>query len=173
MNNKWFKLSSILVLGAYLAACTDASEEEGIEEDTELVEDVEETEDHDHESEDHDHNEEEAHEDEEAHDHDHDHGSDDVDVPETVEIEGVEHHYHTGELVELMAVLDEEVEYDDWHWYIREDDDAEWEMVSGQNTEEFVGEAPEESFEIRAVLYDDAHEAYAQSPATEIEVDNH
>lgn len=179
MNNKWFKLSSVLVLGAYLAACGDAGEEDTADEDTELVEedeDVEETEEHDdedHDDEDHDHDDEDH--DHEEDDHDHGHGDDEDDAPEIVEIEGVEDHYHTGELVELTAILDEDedVDYDDWHWYIREDEDAEWEMVSEQNTDQFVDEAPEESFEIRAVLYDDAHDAYVQSPATEIEVDNH
>lgn len=148
MNKKWFKLSSVLVIGAYLAACGDA-EEETADEDTELVEedeDVEETDDHDEE---------------------------DHEAPETVEIEGIEYHYHTGELIELTAVLDEEVDYDHWHWYIREDEADEWETVPEQGSEDFIYEAPEESFEIRAVLFGDDHDAHAQSPAEEIVIDNH
>lgn len=181
MNKKWFKLSSVLVIGAYLAACGDA-EEETADEDTELVEedeDVEETDDHDHEEE-HDHDEEDDHDHEEDDDHDHDeedhdhgHGDEEHEAPETVEIEGIEHHYHTGELIELTAVLDEEVDYDHWHWYIREDEADEWETVPEQGSEDFIYEAPEESFEIRAVLFGDDHDAHAQSPAEEIVIDNH
>lgn len=169
MNTKLVKLSSVLVLGAYLAACGDAGDET-TEEETEIVEETEESEGHDqeeeaHEEGDHDHEEDEG----EAHDHD----SESDEAPEAVSLEGIEDHYHTGELIELQAILEEEVDYSDWHWYSREEGEEEWEMVEGQGTEEFLGEAPEESFEIRAVLYDDSHEAYAQSPAEEIVVDNH
>lgn len=177
MNSKWIKLSGVALMSLYLAAC-DADEEVVEDESTELVEedhDHDHDDDHDHEDEEHDHDHDDDHEDEEHHDdHDHEdhaHGHDQAE--ESVEIDGVAHHYHTGELIELTAVLEEDGGFDDWHWYTREDDSADWEIVSGQHSNEFVAEAPEESMEIRAVLYDDAHVPFAQSAPVEIEVDNH
>lgn len=191
MNSKWIKLSSVALLSLYLAACDAAEEETADEESVEVVDDSSEEDDHGHDDEDHDHehddedhdhehdDEDHDHEhDDEDHDHehddeDHDHAHGDADVQETVEIEGVSHHYHTGALVEWTAVIADDNGYDDWHWYMRADDSAEWEIISGQHSEELVFEAPEESMEIKAVLYDDAHDAFAQSAAVELEVDNH
>ncbi|MCC5889318.1 MAG: hypothetical protein JJU01_02035, partial [Alkalibacterium sp.] len=191
---KWIKLSSVALLSLYLAACN--ADEEVVEEDsTELVEE-ESNDDHEHEDDDHEHEDDDhghedddhghedddhGHEDDdhehEDDDHDHDdhddHAHSEADVEESVEIEGVAHHYHTGELIELTAILEEDNGYDDWHWYTREDESGEWEIVSGQHSHDFVAEAPEESMEIRAVLYDDAHAPFAQSSPVEIEVDNH
>ncbi|WP_017473072.1 metal ABC transporter solute-binding protein, Zn/Mn family [Amphibacillus jilinensis] len=91
----------------------------------------------------------------------------------SVVISGVAHHYHTGDQIELTAELDEDVNYDDWHWYTRQDSDSDWEMVSGQGTKMFEYEATDKNFEVQAVLYDDAHDIYAQSEPVEIVVDNH
>lgn len=173
MKNKWIKLSSVLVLGVYLAACGNTSEEETADNSAEVVDETSQEEDHSHDEHDHEDEEDHAH-DEEDHAHDEEEGhASDHEAPETVEIEGVQDHYHTGGLIELTAVLDEEVDSDHWHWYVRENENAEWEVVEGQGTEEFVYEAPEESFEVRAVLFGEDHEAYVQSPPIEIEVDNH
>lgn len=168
MRNKWVRLSSILVLGMYLAACSNTTEEDTAADDSSEVaeetnDSVEDTDDATADDEDH----------EEESDHDHDEVEADQDAPETVEIEGVQDHYHSGALIELIAVFDEEVEYDDWHWYISEHENDEWDVVEGQGTEEFIYEALDETFEVRAVLYDTEHNAYAQSPAVEIVVDNH
>ncbi|MBM7542690.1 metal ABC transporter solute-binding protein, Zn/Mn family [Amphibacillus cookii] len=91
----------------------------------------------------------------------------------SIVINGVAHHYHTGDMIELTAELAEDVNYDDWHWYTREDLDSEWETVSGQGTNAFEYEATDESFEVQAVLFDDSHDIYAQSEPVEIVIDNH
>ncbi|MBM7542691.1 metal-binding protein ZinT [Amphibacillus cookii] len=101
------------------------------------------------------------------------HTDEDQEAPEVVEIEGVAHHYHTGDAIELTAVFDEETEYDDWHWYTREGADDEWEVVSGMDTEVFTGEATIDGLEIKAVLYDNDHEAYAQSAPVTVVIDDH
>ncbi len=97
----------------------------------------------------------------------------DDEAPEIVEIEGVAHHYHTGDAIELTAVLDEETDYDDWHWYTREHADDEWEVVSGMDTEVFTGEATIDGLEIKAVLFGDDHEAYGQSAPITVVIDDH
>ncbi|QQK77044.1 zinc ABC transporter substrate-binding protein [Salicibibacter cibarius] len=113
-------------------------------------------------------------------DHDHGHEEDDDDngnghdqqASEGVEIEGLLDHYHTGDDVSLTAELNEDVDYDHWHWYSRDGEDGEWEAVSDQDTEKY--EAPaEDGQELMAVLYDDDHEAYAQSAPVTIEIDDH
>lgn len=166
MTNKWMKVSSIILMSAFLAACNtvdDAAEDdtaEMVEEESSVNEEdnIEAT---DLENEDEQDNDEE----EDA--------SIDSSVQESVQIEGMAAHYHTGELVELTAVITEETDYNDWHWYMRSDEESEWEMISEQESNELVYEAPEESIEIRAVLYDNAHEPYAESAPIELEVDNH
>ncbi|OJF95501.1 hypothetical protein [Alkalibacterium sp. 20] len=176
MNKKWIKLSSVALLSLYLAAC-DTTEEAVVEEDvseiaeedtTEVVE--EDTSEIAEEGED------ETEEDLKADDHGHDdedHAHSEADSGESIEIEGMDHHYHTGALVELTAVMAEDSEYEDWHWYMRADEESEWEVFPGQNSNEFFIEAPEDNVEIRAVLYDNENNPYAESTPIELAVDNH
>ncbi|WP_078392801.1 metal ABC transporter solute-binding protein, Zn/Mn family [Shouchella patagoniensis] len=91
----------------------------------------------------------------------------------SVQIEGVADHYHTGDDIELTAELTGDENYDHWHWYERENANEEWIAVSGQFSETFTLEAPEESFEIQAVIYDNNHNVYAESEPVEINIDNH
>lgn len=153
MKINLIKQLSILSLGFFLVACQSTQTDSG-ESNPEIAAEESSSSELDHDS----------------HDHDHE---DNEEAPETIEIEGVEDHYHTGGLIELVAVMDEEVEHDHWHWFIRKDESSEWETVADQSTSEFVYEAPGESFEVRAILYSDDHEAYAQSAAVEVIVDNH
>lgn len=90
-----------------------------------------------------------------------------------IEIEGLGDHYHTGDTVELTAVLSEDVDYDHWHWYIKESDQTEWEAASGQQGETFTGEATTDGLEIKATLYDGDHEVYAESEPVTIVIDDH
>lgn len=90
-----------------------------------------------------------------------------------IEIEGLGDHYHTGDTIELTAVLSEDVDYDHWHWYIKESDQTEWEAASGQQGETFTGEATTDGLEIKATLYDGDHEVYAESEPVTIVIDDH
>lgn len=149
MNKSLIRLSSVLLLSVYLAACQGTEQEEVVADDTEEVT--------------------EGHLDEEDnHGHENDH-----DAPEDVEIQGVADHYHTGDTIELTALLDVETEYDHWHWYIRESANDEWTVVSGQGTETFTGEATIDGLEIKAVLFDNEHEPYVQSAPIQVVIDDH
>lgn len=90
-----------------------------------------------------------------------------------ITVEGLGDHYHTGDTIELTAVLSEDVDYDHWHWYIKESDQTEWEAASGQEGETFTGEATADGLEIKATLYDDNHEVYAESEPVIIVIDDH
>ncbi|MCM3127969.1 metal ABC transporter solute-binding protein, Zn/Mn family [Paenibacillus provencensis] len=92
---------------------------------------------------------------------------------ESVQVEGVANHYHTGDEIELTAKLTGDVDYDHWHWYQRANADEEWVAISGQGTDTFTFEAPEESFEVQAVVYDNNHNVYAESEPIELMIDNH
>ncbi|MCM3781996.1 zinc ABC transporter substrate-binding protein [Neobacillus mesonae] len=92
---------------------------------------------------------------------------------ESVQVEGVANHYHTGDEIELTAKLTGDADYDHWHWYQRANADEEWVAISGQGTETFTFEAPEESFEVQAVVYDNNHNVYAESEPVELNIDNH
>lgn len=90
-----------------------------------------------------------------------------------IEIEGLAHHYHTGDQIELTAVLSEDVDYDHWHWYTKEDEQAEWEAASGQEGDTFSEEATTDGLHIKATLYDNDHEVFAESEPVVIEIDDH
>ncbi|MCM3226640.1 metal ABC transporter solute-binding protein, Zn/Mn family [Terribacillus saccharophilus] len=92
---------------------------------------------------------------------------------DSVQVEGVANHYHTGDEIELTAQLTGDADYDHWHWYQRANADEEWAAISGQGTETFTFEAPEESLEVQAVVYDNNHEVYAESEPVELHIDNH
>lgn len=94
-------------------------------------------------------------------------------VPEVISIEGIADHYHTGDPIKLTAVVDEETEHNDWHWYSRESADEEWEVISGQNSETFKSEATTNGLEIKVVLYDDDHDPVAQSAPVTVVIDDH
>jgi zinc transport system substrate-binding protein len=92
---------------------------------------------------------------------------------DSVEVEGVANHYYTGDEIKLTANLTGDVDYGHWHWYQRANADEEWIAISGQGTETFTFEAPEESFEVQAIVYDNNHEVYAESEPVEHNIDNH
>ncbi|GAB2567809.1 metal ABC transporter solute-binding protein, Zn/Mn family [Gracilibacillus alcaliphilus] len=107
---------------------------------------------------------------EEAHQHDHEAEPSDTG---NVQVEGAADHYHTGDEIVLTAALSEDIDYNHWHWYQRTNADEEWEAISGQSTETFTLEAPEESFEVQAVIYDNDHNVYGESEPIAIHIDNH
>jgi zinc transport system substrate-binding protein len=108
------------------------------------------------------------------HDHGHSHHHEtNHEATESIKINGVEHHYHTGDMIKLIAEIDEDVDYDHWHWYTRKGSEEEWKTVPNQFGPEFNDEAVGESYEVRAVLYDEAHNEFAQSEIIEIVIDNH
>lgn len=112
---------------------------------------------------------------EKVHDEEHDHNEHSIDEETYVgiKIKGLAAHYHTGDKIELSAVLDEESEYEHWHWYSRESASEEWEVVSGQETETFIGKATTDGLEIKVVLFDDNHEPIVQSEPVKIVIDDH
>lgn len=109
--------------------------------------------------------------------HEHDHGDHEHDAQleggENVEIHGVADHYHTGDIVKLTAELEGNVDYEHWHWYTRANADEEWVTVPNQGGPQFEYEATGESFEVQAVLFDDAHNEYAKSAPVEIVINDH
>lgn len=109
--------------------------------------------------------EEEVHQDEEH--------SHDEEAPVGIKIEGLGDHYHTGDKIELTAVLEEESEHDHWHWYSRESASEDWEVVSGQETETFTSEASLDGLEIKVVLFDANHEPSVQSEPVKIVINDH
>lgn len=92
---------------------------------------------------------------------------------QTVVIDGLADHYHTGDTIELKAVSEKESEMNQWHWYSRENEETEWNVVSGQKTTDFIGEATTNGLEIKAALVDDNHEPYAESVPVEIVINDH
>ncbi|KYG33375.1 metal ABC transporter solute-binding protein, Zn/Mn family [Alkalihalobacillus trypoxylicola] len=123
----------------------------------------------DHEHGDHEHGDHEHGDDEHGdHEHgDHEHGE------KTISIEGVAHHYHTGDEVNLTASIEEDEGYDHWHWYTREPGEEEWEVVPELAGAEYTAIAEMNGLEVKAALFDDEHGIYAESEAVEIVIDDH
>lgn len=90
-----------------------------------------------------------------------------------IEIEGLADHYHTGDIIELSAVPENEDETLHWHWYTRESEDAQWEVAAGQQTQDFVGEATMNGLEIKPALVDGNDEVYAESESVKISINDH
>ncbi|MGF1617084.1 MAG: choice-of-anchor M domain-containing protein, partial [Acidimicrobiia bacterium] len=91
-------------------------------------------------------------------------------------IEGVEDHYHTGETATLTAVQDPQTDLDHYHWFIRVDGAAEFVIApgdTGTDTYSFVVEEELDDAEIKVVLYDDDHNALAESEPVTIHIDDH
>lgn len=105
--------------------------------------------------------------------HDNVHDEHDSTGTEQVKINGVADHYHTGDDIQLSAELTGNADYDHWHWYQQLDESEEWEAISEQSTETLTMVAPDKSLNIRAVIYDDNHNKYAESEPVEINIDNH
>ncbi|KAB2331715.1 ZinT/AdcA family metal-binding protein [Bacillus mesophilum] len=103
----------------------------------------------------------------------------DINEPnEIVAIAGLADHYHTGDTIELTAELEEDLEYDHWHWYTLapnqdpENDDA-WEVVPNNETKTFSGTATEDGEQIQARLFDNDHKIVAKSVPQIITIDDH
>ncbi|GAF66976.1 metal ABC transporter metal-binding protein [Bacillus sp. TS-2] len=122
-----------------------------------------------HEQEDHEHGEHE-HDDHEHGDHEHgNHGHGE----KTISIEGVAHHYHTGDEVNLTASIEEDEGYDHWHWYAREPGEEEWEVVPELAGPEYTAIAESNGLEVKVALFNDEHEIYAESEPVEMVIDDH
>lgn len=109
------------------------------------------------------------HEHEQEHEHNHDHS--DADVEQSIQIQGLAGHYHTGDLIELQA--EHEVDDDHWHWFTKEPDAEEWELVDGQFSDTFSTVASINGLEVKAELYNDDHQLIAESEPVVIEIDDH
>lgn len=118
--------------------------------------------DHDHEDDEHEHGEE---------DHDHNHNQD-GEADETVNIEGVSDHYHSGDHVHLTAIAPEEVESDEWQWYTLAAGEDAWEVAEENESAEYEGTA-EDGQQIQAKLLDENQEVIAQSNPVTISIDDH
>ncbi|WP_066191216.1 metal-binding protein ZinT [Gracilibacillus timonensis] len=90
-----------------------------------------------------------------------------------IDINGVADHYHTGDAIELTAVPNKVVDHDHWHWHTRESEDAEWEAVADQESSTFTGEATTDGLQIKATLYDDNEEVFAESEPVTVVIDDH
>lgn len=99
--------------------------------------------------------------------------SKDTIIPEEIKIDGLADHYHTGDKIELTAILDKESEYDHWHWYSRESEEEDWEIVEGQETEIFTSEAEVNGLEMKAVLFNEDQKPSIQSETVKIVIDDH
>ena len=144
-------LPSIVLLSIFLIACQGTEEDQVDDTAGQETAEVDTDEEHGH-SEGEEHNQE---------------------APEEIKIEGIADHYHTGDTIKLMAVLDKEAESNHWHWYSRESSDEDWEVVSGQETDTFTGEATKDGLEIKAVLFGNDHEPEVQSAPFKVMIDDH
>lgn len=96
----------------------------------------------------------------------------DKDIPDTVKLNGLAGHYHTGDIVQLVSNTAGMKDSDNLQWYTRSTSE-DWTAVSGQIKETFEYETTGESFEVKAVFYDEAGTPYAQSAPVEIIIDDH
>lgn len=97
-------------------------------------------------------------------------------VETALSVEGLAHHYHTGDDISLTAVQDPQTDLDHYHWFTRTDTE-DWDVVDGAGTDTLeltAGEAPAlDGAEVIARLYDDDHDVVAESTPVTIDIDDH
>lgn len=98
--------------------------------------------------------------------------NEDENVPKTIEVNGLSGHYHTGDVVQLVADSNEDESSGNFQWYIRSDEGT-WVAVADQNTKTFEYTTTGKSFEVKAVLYDEEEKQQAQSESIEVTIDDH
>lgn len=92
---------------------------------------------------------------------------------EQIEIIGLAGHYHTGDVVTLIGQSEEEPTNANWKWLMRSNLESEWETVTGQESNRFEYKTTGESFELRAVLYNQANKTVAESEPVSVLIDDH
>ncbi|MFA1821519.1 metal ABC transporter solute-binding protein, Zn/Mn family [Virgibacillus oceani] len=92
---------------------------------------------------------------------------------ESVVIEGVSDHYHTGDSINLTAKVTEDIDFDHFHWFTLDPDEEEWTVMDGMTSDQFESEAEINGQQIKAVLYGEDHEVAAASEPVTVEIDDH
>jgi len=110
---------------------------------------------------------------EEGHEHDHSSSNDEENTEGSITIDGIADHYHTGDAVQLTAVLSEASEHDHWHWYTLAPGEEEWQTVPDQGTATYEGEATTDGQQIKAALFGEDHNVIAESEPVTITIDDH
>lgn len=90
----------------------------------------------------------------------------------TLSVTGLAHHYHTGDVAKLTAVQSPAPVSDHFHWFTRESEQAGWTAVEGAYGDSY-GFIVTHEHEVKAVLYNHAHEAIAETEPLQIEIDDH
>ncbi|MBM6614971.1 zinc ABC transporter substrate-binding protein [Desemzia sp. RIT804] len=93
-------------------------------------------------------------------------------VPEAIEVKGLSDHYHTGDVVQLVAQIEEYTDSGNVQWYIQSNV-GKWMAVADQKTAAFEYKTTGEDFKVKAVLYDKLGKQQAQSQDIEVVIDNH
>lgn len=101
--------------------------------------------------------------------HDHSHENQEGEII----IEGLAHHYHTGDSVSLTAEHSVDSDDEHWHWSKRDENDEDWEVIEGQYTDTLELEEAVHGQQIKASLYDDDHNEIAESDSVTITIDDH
>ncbi|MBF6620439.1 MAG: choice-of-anchor M domain-containing protein [Patulibacter sp.] len=104
------------------------------------------------------------------HVHDHDPGA----PATTLTIEGLEAHYHPGDVATLTAKQDPETGEDHWHWFVQCGDNP-WTVVSGAlgATLTLPLEQRHHGCLVQAKLYDHDHAVIAESAPVTLAVEDH
>ena len=70
-----------------------------------------------------------------------------------------------------LTVNEEGLAGEHWHWYTS-DDEENWKVIEGEEKNTLITEAKDGQY-IKAVLYDENHEAAAESEPVKITIDDH
>ena len=90
-----------------------------------------------------------------------------------VSIEGLQEHYHTGEEILLTASAPEFDGSLNWQWSIKQDEQAEWQVVAGMTSESFSREATTDGLMIKAEVSSEEGIIIAESDDLQVHIDDH
>lgn len=88
-----------------------------------------------------------------------------------ITIEGVEGHYHTGDMISLTVSYENGTDH--FHWYMRASEEDDWSEISGEYHDHIEIEATDEIGQIKAEQFDGNHEVLTESEPVDIVIDDH
>lgn len=90
-------------------------------------------------------------------------------LPQEIEIMGLAGHYHTGDVVTLLAQYDDA---ENWEWFVRHPGE-EWEQLEDLDDERFEYETTGEDLYAQAIALDAEGNELAQTEPAHIHIDDH
>lgn len=90
-----------------------------------------------------------------------------------IKIDGLQGHYHTGDVVTLQASLEQKPAGTTWLWYKKSPTSEDWTLIDQASSDVLEYRTDGETLEIKAVLHDEASTIIEASETVSVLIDDH